>query len=368
MSLEPYTEVSTLVVQVDTDAGHSGWAQINGRPLETIAELVTEYFGPPLWGQDPERVGALYRRQRERMDGKADVKKVAGEGGQPHFGMGLRPQMMAALGGLDMAFWDLKAKQANRPLYQFLGGDRDTVEVYATGGYYRAHQTVEHLIREVGGYRDQGFHAVKIKFGGLPIGEDMKRVEAICRRFPDLRLMVDANSAWSVPEALDAIRQLNQWPIAWLEEPLQWYDAKRGLTLLARASTLPLASGESEINLFGCRDLIDLGVLEFMQFDATRAGGVTEWLRVAAYALAHGVLMAPHHDPHIHGHLVAAVDNGYIVETMPDPERDPLTDQLFLTDSHRDGHLYHLSNEPGLGIRMNPAVLDRFLVKTYRMS
>ena len=118
-------------------------------------------------------------------------------------------------------------------------------------------------------------------------------------------------------EVLRAVRD------TWLEEPVAWFDPVFGLARVGAATSIPLASGERELHRFGCRDLVDHTPMRYLQFDCTRAGGVTEWLRIAAYASAHGVLMAPHHDPQIHGHLVAAVENGYILEVFPNTVRDP---------------------------------------------
>ncbi len=152
------------------------------------------------------------------------------------------------------------------------------------------------------GYVELGFRAVKMKDGGLAIDEDVRRVasprEAIG---PDVRLMLDANVAYDVPTAIAAARAFEPFDITWFEEPVHWYDGVFGLAQIAAATTIPIASGASELHRWGCRDLILHGGIRIMQFDATRAGGVTEWLRVAAYAAAHGILMAPHHDPRVHG-------------------------------------------------------------------
>lgn len=90
-----------------------------------------------------------------------------------------------------------------------------------------------------------------------------------------------------------------------------------------------------------------------MQFDCTRAGGITEWLRVAAYASAHGVLMAPHHDPQIHGHLVAAAENGHVLELFPNAARDPVWAGLFHRKPEVSNGMVVLSEQPGLGIELD---------------
>jgi L-alanine-DL-glutamate epimerase-like enolase superfamily enzyme len=99
-----------------------------------------------------------------------------------------------------------------------------------------------------------------------------------------------------------------------------------------------------------------------MQFDATRAGGVTEWLRVAAYAASHGVVMAPHHDPQVHGQLIAAVTNGHVQEVFPNPERDPLWDELFDGKPEIIDGILHIPDRPGFGFELNEEGLARYSV------
>jgi L-alanine-DL-glutamate epimerase-like enolase superfamily enzyme len=99
-----------------------------------------------------------------------------------------------------------------------------------------------------------------------------------------------------------------------------------------------------------------------MQFDATRAGGVTEWLRVAAYAASHGVLMAPHHDPQVQGHLIAAAPNGHVQEVFPNPVRDPLWANLFVGQPEIVDGMLHVPDRPGFGFELNQEGFARYRV------
>ena len=213
------------------------------------------------------------------------------------------------------------------------------------------------------GYAELGYTAVKMKVGGLPLDEDVVRVRAIRDALPDIEIMLDANSAYDVPAAIEAARAFEPLEICWLEEPTAWFDPVFGLARVGAATTIPLASGERELHRFGCRDLVDHTPIRFLQFDCTRAGGVTEWLRVAAYASAHGVLMAPHHDPQIHGHLLAAVPNGHIQEVFPNAVRDPLWSRLFSEQPQvLHGELV-LGDRPGLGLTLDRDVLEHYSTK-----
>ena len=95
-----------------------------------------------------------------------------------------------------------------------------------------------------------------------------------------------------------------------------------------------------------------------LAFDG-RSGGVSEWLRCAAYASAHGVLMAPHHDPQIHGQLVAAVPNGLTVETFPEAARDPIWSELFSVRPEIKDSYIEIPDGPGFGIEVDEKVVEK---------
>jgi len=359
MSLEPYTAAAEIVVEIETEEGHVGIGEIHGRPQAEIVRILG-HFRTFLVGEDAADHAALYEKLFRTTFSRESARFAAAEG-QPHFGAGAAPQMMAAIAGIDIALHDLKAKRAGLPLYRLLGGSRAVVPAYASGGYYGPDgaATVEGLVEEMTGYWELGFTAVKMKVGGLPLEDDVARVRAVREALPDAEIMLDANSAYDVPAAVEAARAFEPIEIAWLEEPVAWFDPVFGLARLGATTSIPLASGERELHLFGCRDLIDHTPIRFMQFDCTRAGGVSEWLRVAAYAAAHGVLMAPHHDPQIHGHLVAAADNGYILEVFPNPVRDPVWSALFTEQPQVIGGEVILSDRPGLGVLLDHEFVER---------
>jgi L-alanine-DL-glutamate epimerase-like enolase superfamily enzyme len=243
----------------------------------------------------------------------------------------------------------LKAKILRESVAKLLGSDTTAVDVYASGGYYIGDRDSERILREAERNVALGFRAMKMKIGGLTIADDVERVASVRSAFPDLDLMVDANSAYSVPDAIAAAHALEPYRIRWLEEPTHWYDPVDGLGQVSQSTTIPTASGESALHRWECRALMDRSGIQIMQFDATRAGGVTEWLKVADYAAQHGIMMAPHHDPQVHGHLVAAVGNGHILEFFPDRERDPLWFEIYSRQPEIANGVCHLLPDPGFG-------------------
>jgi L-alanine-DL-glutamate epimerase-like enolase superfamily enzyme len=358
MSLEPYRVAAEVVVEIETDEGLVGIGQIHGRPQGEIVAIL-QRFRELLLGEDPLDHALVYETLFRLTYSRAAADFVPADG-QPHFGASAKPQVMAAIAGIDIALWDVKAKLTGQPLWKLLGGARRRVRAYASGGYYGpdGDARVDELVEEMKTYYDLGFGAVKMKVGGLPLEEDIERVRAVREALPDVQLMLDANSAWNVPSAIEAARAFESFAVHWLEEPVAWFDPVFGLARLGESTNIPLASGERELHRFACRDLIDHTPIRYMQFDCTRAGGITEWLRVAAYASAHGVWMAPHHDPQVHGHLVAAAENGYIVEVFPNEARDPVWEGLFAAKPAIEAGEIVLSGEPGLGIELDFEFVD----------
>lgn len=358
MSLEPYRVTDELLVQIVTDDGLAGTGVAHGRPMADIIRIIQDAFTPVLVGQNPldhERLWqAMFTMTHSRQEG------VFAPEGAPHFGSGLRAQVMAAIAGIDIALWDLKGKILGQPVYRLLGGLRNQVPAYASGGYY-TDDGIAGLVSEVESYVSLGYTAVKMKVGGETIAGDLERVRAVRTAVgDDVDIMLDANSAYDVDSAIAAARAFSECNIRWFEEPLHWYDAVHGLGQVAQAIDIPIASGESEIQRWACRDLVLHGGIRIMQYDATRAGGVTDWLKVAAHAGAHAVTMAPHHDPQIHGHLVATASNGLIVETFPNAQRDPLWAELYSERPEISNGILTLTDKPGFGVEFDERALDKY--------
>jgi L-alanine-DL-glutamate epimerase-like enolase superfamily enzyme len=171
--------------------------------------------------------------------------------------------------------------------------------------------------------------------------------------------MLDVNEGYDVPTALRAVRLLEPLDIRWLEEPVHWYDRVHGLGQVATATSIPIASGENAVHRWDARDLIEHGGIRIMQFDCTRAGGITECLKVAGMCSANHVRLAPHHDPQVHGHLVAGLPVGEIVETFPTAERDPIWAELFTVRPEIENGWLTLSDRPGWGVELNEDTLEK---------
>jgi L-alanine-DL-glutamate epimerase-like enolase superfamily enzyme len=347
----PLKTASEIIVEIRTDDGATGYGVIHGRPIKEILGIVQALEGE-LVGMDAlahEDVWwKIFSLTTTRYGYDVEIKT------KTPMGETKRPQILAALAGIDIAMWDLKGKLLKLPIWRLLGGTKNQVFAYATGGYYEEGDVVESLHDEMTSYITDGFKAVKIKVGMISIEDDAKRVaEARKALGKECLLMLDANCAYTLEDATRAIHAFEPYDIFWFEEPLHWYDSVRGLGRLATRTTVPIASGESEVSSWACRDLVDLGGVRVMQFDSTRAGGVTEWLRISTYCQAHGVMVSPHHDPQIHGHVAAAAPNCLGVETFSRTDRDPIWEGLFDRRPVLKNGMLHLSDDPGFGVEIN---------------
>jgi L-alanine-DL-glutamate epimerase-like enolase superfamily enzyme len=267
--------------------------------------------------------------------------------------------VLTGIAGVDIALWDIKGKAANLPVYKLLGGARNTVPCYVTGGYYQDGKTVSDLVQECETYADMGYRAIKLKIGHVAVEEDVERVRAVRESLgPDIDLMLDVNEGYDVPTAIRAARLLEPFGIRWLEEPVHWYDRIEGLGQVAASTTIPIASGENAQHRWDARDLINRGGVKVMQFDCTRNSGITECLKIAGMCAMNNVRLAPHHDPQVHGHLVAGLDVGEIVETFPNADRDPIWEELFMVRPEINNSEMTLLDRPGWGIELDEAALQ----------
>ncbi len=157
-----------------------------------------------------------------------------------------------------------------------------------------------------------------MKVGGVPIREDVARVEAVREAIgPEVKLLVDANCAYRSYQAIQFAKRIEEYDIFWFEEPVA-PDDYEGHRKLAEATSIPIATGENEYTRYGFRDLIAHNAAAILNADAKVLGGVTEFMKVVALAQANDLDIAPHGSQDIHIHLVAAIANGLILEFYRD--------------------------------------------------
>lgn len=351
-----------ILVEVRTDAGVRGFGEISGGPQNVICGLL-QMFSDVVRGMDPlghaEIWSKLFSLTSPRPGG------IGGwDGLPPPLPRNQRPQIMAAIGGIDIALWDIKGKAAALPVFRLLGGTRTEVFTYSTGGYYVPDEPLDTAARELAGFVADGYRAVKLKTGALSLQDEVTRIRLVREAIgPDVLFMLDMNAPYDVAGCIEFAKAVAPYDIFWLEEPLHWYLQPADFVRLAAESPIPLAHGEREWHRFTVRDFIDSGAIRFIQFDSTRHAGFTESLRIAHYAEMKRVTIAPHSVAHLHSHLVSAFgDAAFAAESHGNPARHPLHHAVFQGGAHARNGMVQLSEAPGFGLEIDWRAVDRFRV------
>jgi L-alanine-DL-glutamate epimerase-like enolase superfamily enzyme len=347
------TAFAVIIVEVRTDDGLVGYGQIHGRPMKEICDWVAR-FGEIVTGMDALGHGEVWDRLFSLTSPRPGG--IRGSGGlPPPLPRTQRPHIMAAIGGIDIALWDIKGKAAGMPVYKLLGGTNRPVFTYATGGHYEAGADLLACADEIAHFVAAGYKAVKLKVGGETMGDEIARVRATREAIgAEPLFMLDLNAAYGVDDCITFAAGVEPYGIHWLEEPLHWYLQPADFAQLAAKIRIPLAHCERELTRFTVRDFITSGAIYYVQFDSTRHGGFTESLRVAALAEQFGVRIAPHQAPELHAHLCMAYPHAsFGVETNGGPEHDPLWHGMYSRRVEvRDGYV-HVDDTPGFGIEID---------------
>src|SRR5262245_33751393 len=281
--------------------------------------------------------------------------------------LGRRGAVLRMLSAVEIALWDIVARRAGLPLRHLLGGSGDTVSAYASGGYYRSGDPCDNIAAELAHYCELGFTDFKLKFGGLPLREDLERVATARRTLePGARLALDVNNGWqTVEQAMRAIDALRPFDIWWIEEPFLPDDIANHSRLAARSS-IPIATGELEATRWGFAHLLDQRAADILQPDACVAGGISEWLRISALAAGRGIPVAPHWHANLHAQLAAATPNCITVEYFALSEGIYNFEQLVANPLTIEGGRIRLDPSPGIGVELDWDVVDRYALAETR--
>lgn len=334
--------VSTLV-RVLTDTDHVGLGSVYSHP-DLVRTIIENQLRPLLIGEDAADVEALWERSYS-------VTRWYGRKGAA----------VSALGGIDMALWDLRGKAAGLPLYQLLGARRHTVPVYASALLWKRDAAA--LCEEAGRHLDRGFRAMKMRLGRHYDYDlaALRQVRETIGAAP--RLMIEGNARYPLAQAQRLAPAFRQANIFWLEEPFLPETPQLFAELRPHLAGIPLAAGENEFGRQGFAELIDGRVVDIVQPDACRCGGITESLRIARHAAAQGLRVAPHTWSDAvaltaNMHVLASLDHGLTVEM--DQTGNPLIEKLLSTPWQlHDGELA-LPQLPGLGITLDEDTVERY--------
>ncbi len=339
----------TVVTRLTTSDGltsevYNGDNRVHG---QEIVRLITDELFPLVQGMSIFERERIWEKMFTRSHTSAD-----------------RKTFLEAIACVDCAVWDLVGKALGKSVRELLGGYRERLQIISIGGYYMPDKTLSDIGREMEQYRNAGMAGCKFKVGGLAPAEDAKRVEAARKAAgDDFILMVDANRGWNAVDAIAFSRLIEHLDIRWFEEPCHWYDDAAMMARVRSATRIPIAAGQSEITSHAIRRLVDADAVDFVNYDVSEGGGVTDWQRAAALCATAGVEMAHHEEAQISQHLLSGVPHGTYAECFADPDRDPVWQEMWTTRPQvKDGWI-EVPKAPGFGIELDDAMLRRFRVK-----
>lgn len=365
-SQQYYTKRTAHLVEVQTDAGITGWGECFGGGNIAFANktIVERLIAPMILGMDPLDRDVIWHKVYNLL-------RDHGQKGMP----------IQALSGIDIALWDIAGKASGLPVYKLLGGAfRDRIDVYGYGMMLQRRPDLkERFAEDSAEIRDAGFKAMKMKIG-LGVKTDIELTEAVRNSIgADTGLMVDANHAYTTREAIELGRKLEQLDVAWFEEPVAPED-QAGYRELRDALDLNIAGGEAEFTRWGFRDLIANRCVDILQPEVCGLGGITEYQKVLAMATAHFVPVVNH----VWGSAVAVGTNLHLLAALPDfpgaahpvqpmleydttPNRfreDLLQEPLRIREQvKQSGGSAALPTAPGLGVDPDPDFIRHFEVE-----
>jgi galactonate dehydratase len=344
----PWREL--VFLELTTDTGLTGVGEVRMvNKTDTLIACIEELAPRYVIGSDP-----------------FDVERLAWNVQRAEYG---RPGEVtqSALAAFDVASWDLMGQSLGVPVWRLLGGRfRDRVPAYANGWYQaeREPAAIARLAKEVA---KRGYRALKLDPFGAASAElaaaDRRRAEAIVASVrdavgPDVQILVEMHGRFTPATAVRVAAMLEPYDPEWIEEPVPPENAA-ALARVRNATRIPIATGERAHTLADIREFVEGGLADVIQVDLTHFGGFLAMKRLAGWAEAHYLLMAPHNvcgpvGTMANVHFAVATPNYKILEhfnDFADPWVHDLVDHAPRVASE-DG-CFGLPERPGLGVRLN---------------
>lgn len=350
-----YCQRKICLVKVTAEDGTTGWGEGYG-PADVLSGGV-KYLSKFVVGQNPLDSEVIWENLYRRT---LDYARSG--------------ILMAAVSAIDVAVWDLKGKILGLPVHQLLGGKkRDRLYPYATGLYFRKENDLtQALAEEAREYKEMGYKAAKMKVG-LSIKEDIVNIKAVRNAIGNnMELMIDANHAYNLSEAIQLAKAVEELNIGWFEEPISPEFYEQYAELRSKTS-IPIATGECEYLRFGFHRLLQNKAADILQPDICACGGLTEAKKIAALASTYGVEIIPHTWGTYVAisaamHFVANLDSIPGRLKMPeftlehDRTANGIRDNVTFPDFEIKNGTLIISDKPGLGVEVDEHAMEKYLV------
>ena len=368
-SQQYYKHRTAHLVEIETDEGITGWGECFGPGNIALANkfIVEKVIQPLIKGENPTNKEYIWHKVYNSL-------RDSGQKGMP----------IQAISGIDIALWDILSKKANLPLYQLLGGKcNNQIPVYGYGMMLQkkpVEQLIELFQKEAKEIKEKNFKAMKMKIG-IGTKDDLKLVKAVREAIgDDYKLMVDANHAYNLSDALYVGKGLDEMNIYWFEEPVAPEDYE-GYKELKKKLNTNIAGGEAEFTKYGWNQLIKNRCVDIAQPEVCGLGGITEYLKVSALAQSNFIPIINH----VWGSALSIAVNLHLLTSMPDMpgglfpskpmlEFDTTSKNKFITElaEEKFSILDQVKNNNGfakpleeIGIGINPS---KDFIKKYEVS
>jgi len=327
-----------LLIQVDTDAGITGWGEGFGHNIIPATKAALEtYVAPWFIGKDPRQINTLHR-----------------EAAQAFHIFGRNGPVVYAHSGIDIALWDIAGKRAGLPISDLLGGARrKQVRAYSSLMRYGNPDVVRRICA---GRAQAGFTHIKLH---------EHTVEAVMAARegagPHVQIMNDVNCPWTVAQALEMEKAYRPANLFWLEEPVFPPEDHKGLARVRREGQTRIAAGENASGLHDFVDSFEKGSIDIAQPSVTKIGGITEMQKIIAAAEAQSVQLIPHCAYFGPGnlasiHIVASLSTDTLLENIyANLEASPYGDAMVA----KDGKV-RVPQGPGLGVEPDMAIVEKY--------
>lgn len=342
-----------IIVEVATDEALTGigFASAPTGTGALFAGLIDTILAPAILGGNPLLTDELWRR----MHGA--IPRRGGEG-----------IARICMSALDFALWDIKGKRMGVPVSTLFGAHREHIPTYANCAH---HMPPDKLAERAAEDVANGHKALKIRGTRSYVtpAEATERVRQVRAAIgPDIRLMVDVNGSWDVDTAIRQLKAWEDYDVYWLEEPVPPEDIPGYARIRKHAGDTFIVGGEQHAGLAEFRTLIEQEAVDIVQPNAAITGGITDWLRIHAYATAHNVPVSPWNLQPVHLHMAAGLANVQWIEYfMPDNALLEFQTNLFAEPKMREvrtdeGVFLLAPQAPGLGLELDPEMAERSLV------
>lgn len=349
--------VGDVVVEIETDTGITG-VGVGNWATGAIATVIDETLSKLIIGENP-----LQRERLWEMMYHATIP------------FGRKGVAVEAISAVDTALWDIAGKEADKPVYELLGGPvTEEIPCYASN----LHPVdLDKLEREAVDYAERGFDTMKLRFLHGPEGgrSGMQENEEIVRTVrdavgDDIDIAGDAYMGWTVRYAKKMTQRLEEYDMAWIEEPVIPDDID-GYAEVREAAPMPISGGEHEFTRWGHEELLEEEAVDILQPDVGRVGGISEMKKIADMAEVHDVPVIPHSGTNPTLHFIAASTNAPMAEYFPIPEwykerqesDSTYADAIFANPPSPEDGTLPLPEGIGVSAELNREALDHFAME-----